>query len=88
MQFPVPPTHMPSGSNQGAIPYGIHIHDAGLLTNYQSILQNPGINSASLSEFDYRSGRFLIVASTSYSPTHTTVPSWESQEYEISHGFF
>jgi hypothetical protein len=88
VQFPVPPTHMPSGPNQSATPYGIIIHDAGLLTNYQSILQNPGINSASISEFDYRSGRFLIVASTSYSPTHTTVPSWESQEYEIQHGFF
>ena len=88
MQFPVPPTHMPSGSNQGATPYGITIHDAGLLTNYQSILQNPGINSASISEFDYRSGRFLIVASTSWSSTHTYAPSWESQEYEIGHGFF
>ena len=38
--FPVPPTHMPSGSNQGAIPYGIHLHDGGLLTNFQGILQN------------------------------------------------
>ena len=87
-RFPVPPTHMPSGSNQGATPYGITLHDGGFLTNFQSILQNPGVNSVSLSEFDYRSGRFLIVGSTSYSPTHTTVPAWESQEYEIQHGFF
>jgi len=87
-RFPVPPTHMPSGSNQGANPYGIHLHDGGLLTNFQSILQNPGVNSASLSEFDYRSGRVIIVGSTSYSPTHVTVPSWESQQYEISHGLF
>ena len=88
VQFPVPPTHMPSGSNQSATPYGIHLHDGGLLTNFQSILQNPGVNSATISEFDYRSGRFIIVGSTSYSPTHVTVPSWESQEYEIGHGFF
>ena len=87
-RFPVPPTHMPSGSNQGATPYGITLHDGGMLTNFQSILQNPGVNSVSISEFDYRSGRFLIVGSTSWSSTHTTAPSWESQEYEISHGFF
>ena len=79
---------MPSGSNQGADPYGIVMHDAGLLTNFQSILQNPGVNSLARSEFDYRSGRFIIVASTSWGSTHTTVPSWESQEYEIQHGFF
>ena len=58
------------------------------LTNFQSILQNPGVNSLTRSEFDYRSGRFLIVGSTSWSSTHTTAPSWESQEYEISHGHF
>jgi hypothetical protein len=86
--FPVPPTHMPSGSNQSANPYGIILHDGGLLTNFQSILQNPGVNSVTLSEFDHRSGRVIIVGSTSYSPTHVTVPSWESQEYEIGHGFF
>ena len=88
VQHPVPPTHMPSGSNQGADPYGITMHDGGLLTNFQSILQNPGVNSLTRSEFDYRSGRFLIVGSTSWSSTHTTAPSWESQEYEISHGHF
>ena len=87
-QFPVPPTHMPSGSNQSATPYGIILHDGGLLSNFQSVLQNPGVNSVSISEFDYRSGRFIIVGSTSYSPTHVTVPAWESQEYEIGHGFF
>ena len=79
---------MPSGSNQSADPYGITMHDGGMLTNFQSVLQNPGVNSLSRSEFDYRSGRFLIVGSTSYSSTHLTVPSWESQEYEIMHGFF
>ena len=88
VQHPVPPTHMPSGSNQGADPYGITMHDGGILTNFQSILQNPGVNSLTRSEFDYRSGRFLIVGSTSWSSTHTTAPSWESQEYEISHGHF
>ena len=79
---------MPSGSNQSVAPYGIILHDGGLLTNFQSILQNPGVTSVSISEFDYRSGRFIIVGSTGYSPTHVTVPSWESQEYEIQHGFF
>ena len=88
VQHPVPPTHMPSGSNQSADPYGITMHDGGLLTNFQSILQNPGVNSLTRSEFDYRSGRYLIVGSTSWSSTHTTAPSWESQEYEIGHGFF
>ena len=88
VQFPVPPTHMPSGSNQSVAPYGIYLHDGGLLSNFQSVLQNPGVNSLSISEFDYRSGRFLINGSTSYSSTHTTVPAWESQEYEISHGHF
>lgn len=87
-RFPVPPTHMPSGSNQSVPPYGITLHDGGMLTNFQSILQNPGVNSVQLSEFDYRSGRFLIVGSTSWSSTHTTAPSWESQEYEIGHGHF
>ena len=88
VQFPVPPTHMPSGSNQSATPYGITLHDGGHLSNFQSVLQNPGVNSVSISEFDYRSGRFLINGSTSYSSTHTTVPAWESQEYEIMHGHF
>ena len=88
VQFPVPPTHMPSGSNQSVSPYGIHLHDGGMLTNFQGILQNPGVNSLAISEFDYRSGRFLIVGSTSYSSTHTTVPAWESQEFEILHGHF
>ena len=46
-QFVVPPTHMPSGSNQSATPYGIILHDGGMLTNFQSILQNPGVNSVS-----------------------------------------
>ena len=85
---PVPPTHMPSGSNQSADPYGITLHDGGMLTNFQSVLQNPGVNSLSRGEFDYRSGRFIIVGTTSWGSTHTTVPSWESQEYEISHGHF
>ena len=88
VQFPVPPTHMPSGSNQTVPPYGIILHDGGLLSNFQSVLQNPGVNSLSISEFDYRSGRFIIVGSTSYSSTHVTVPAWESQEYEILHGHF
>ena len=87
-QHPVPPTHMPSGSNQANPPYGITLHDAGLLTNFQSILQNPAVNTVYLSEFDYRSGRFIIVGTTNWSSTHTFVPSWESQEYEIHHGFF
>ena len=30
VQHPVPPTHMPSGSNQGADPYGITLHDGGM----------------------------------------------------------
>ena len=88
VQFPVPPTHMPAGSNQSVVPYGITLHDGGLLSNFQTVLQNPGVNSVSLSEFDYRSGRFLIVGSTSWSSTHTTAPAWESQEYEIQHGHF
>ena len=87
-QHPVPPTHMPTGSNQGNDPYGAHLFDGGLLTNFQSILQNPGVTSLNRSEFDYRSGRFLLVANTGWSSTHAFVPSWESQEYEISHGFF
>ena len=46
------------------------------------------VETNSISEFDYRSGRFIIVGSTSYSSTHVTVPAWESQEYEILHGHF
>ena len=88
VQFPVPPTHMPSGSNQSVSPYGIYLHDGGLLSNFQSVLQNPGVNSVSISEFDYRSGRFIIVGTTNWGSTHATIPSWESQEYEIGHGFF
>ena len=87
-RHPVPPTHMPTGSNQGNDPYGVHLFDAGIITNFQSILQNPAVSSVVRDEFDYRSGRFLIAGSTSWSSTHTFAPSWESQEFEISHGFF
>ena len=88
LQHPVPPTHMPSGSNQSVDPYGVHLHDAGIITNFQSILQNPGLNNANRTEFDYRSGQFILYGSTSWSSTHTYIPSWESQEIEFTHGHF
>jgi len=88
LQHPVPPTHMPSGSNQNADPYGVIMHDAGTITNFQSVLQNPGVNNINRTEFDYRSGQYILYGSTSWSSTHTYIPSWESQELEIQHGFF
>ena len=88
LQHPVPPTHMPSGSNQSVDPYGVHMHDAGMITNFQSVLQNPGLNNANRTEFDYRSGQFILYGSTSWGSTHTYIPSWESQEIEFMHGHF
>ena len=88
LQHPVPPTHMPSGSNQSVDPYGTYLHDGGMITNFQSILQNPGLNNANRTEFDYRSGQFILYGSTSWSSTHTYIPSWESQEIEFMHGHF
>ena len=88
LQHPVPPTHMPSGSNQSNDPYGVYLHDGGMITNFQSVLQNPGLNNANRTEFDYRSGQFILYGSTSWSSTHTYIPSWESQEIEFLHGHF
>ena len=88
MHHPVPPTHMPTGSNQGNDPYGVHLFDAGIFTNFQSILQNPGVTNLSRYEFDNRSGYFVLNGTSSWSSTHAFVPSWESAEFEVSHGFF
>ena len=88
MHHPVPPTHMPSGSNQGNDPYGVILYDGGLFTNFQSTLQNPGVTNLSRYEFDPRSGYFVLNGTSSWSSTHAFVPSWESAEFEVSHGFF
>ena len=87
-KHPVLPTHMPSGSNQSADPYGIHLHTAGTLTNFQSIWQNPAITSVSRYGFNPADGSFIVNGQSSYSGSHIVIPSWEGFEYEIQHGFF
>jgi len=87
-RHPVLPTHMPSGSNQSADPYGIHMHSAGTLTNFQSIWQNPAVTSLSRYGFNPADGSFIVNGQSNYSSAHLVIPSWESFEYEIQHGFF
>ena len=87
-RHPVLPTHMPSGSNQSADPYGVVMHNAGLLTNFQSIWQNPAVTGLYRYGFNPADGSFIIYGTSSYSGTHIVVPSWEGFEYEIQHGFF
>ena len=87
-RHPVLPTHMPSGSNQSADPYGIHMHSAGTLTNFQSIWQNPAVTSLSRYGFNPADGSFIVNGQSNYSSGHLVIPSWESFEYEIQHGFF
>ena len=87
-RHPVLPTHMPSGSNQSADPYGVHMHTAGILTNFQSIWQNPAVTGLYRYGFNPADGSFVLYGTSSYSGTHIVVPSWEGFEYEIQHGFF
>ncbi len=88
MQHPVPGTHMPSGSNQSADPYGVALHDAGTFTNFAGTLQNPGVTSVSRYEYDFRSGYFVMSGQSGWSSTYAFIPSWESAELEFGHGFF
>ena len=87
-RHPVLPTHMPSGSNQSADPYGVIMHTAGLLTNFQSIWQNPAVTSLSRYGFNPADGSFILNGQSSYSGTHIVIPSYEGFEYEVQHGFF
>jgi len=87
-RHPVLPTHMPSGSNQSADPYGIHMHTAGMLTNFQSIWQNPAVTSLSRYGFNPADGSFILNGQSNYSGTHIVIPSYEGFEYEVQHGFF
>ena len=87
-KHPVLPTHMPSGSNQSADPYGVHMHSAGIFTNFQSNWQNPAVTSLGRYGFNPADGSFVLNGQSNYSGTHVVIPSWESFEYEIQHGFF
>ena len=87
-RHPVLPTHMPSGSNQSVDPYGVHMHTAGTLTNFQSVWQNPGVSSLSRYGFNPADGSFILNGQSGYSGTHLVIPSYEGFEYEISHGHF
>ena len=87
-RHPVLPTHMPSGSNQSADPYGIHFFNYGILTNFQGIWQNPALTSASRYGFNPADGSFILNGQTSYSAQHVLIPSYEGFEYEVTHGFF
>ena len=87
-RHPVLPTHMPSGSTQSADPYGVIMHTAGILTNFQSIWQNPGVSSLSRYGFNPADGSFILNGQSSYSGTHIVIPSYEGFEYEVQHGFF
>ena len=87
---PVPYTHMPAGSNQNVSPLGAYAISTGLLTNFQSQLQNPAITSQSMHIFEYSpaSSSFLLRGNTSWSSTHAIAPSWEGMEVEFGHGHF
>ncbi len=87
-RHPVLPTHMPSGSNQSADPYGVHMHTAGTLTNFQSVWQNPAVSSLSRYGFNPADGSFILNGQSGYSGTHLVIPSYEGFEYEVGHGFF
>ena len=87
-KHPVLPTHMPSGSNQSADPYGIHLHTAGQLTNFQGNWQNPAVTSLSRYGFCPADGSFIVNGQSNYSGTHVVIPSWEGFEYEVGHGHF
>jgi len=87
-KHPVLPTHMPSGSNQSADPYGIILHTAGTFTNFQSVWQNPAITSLSRYGFNPSDGSFIVNGQSNYSGSHVVIPSWEAFEYEVQHGFF
>ena len=87
-RHPVLPTHMPSGSNQSADPYGIVLHTAGMLTNFQGIWQNPAVTSLSRYGFNPADGSFILNGQSNYSGTHVVIPSYEGFEYEVQHGFF
>jgi len=87
-KHPVLPTHMPSGSNQSVDPYGVHMFTAGIFTNFQSNWQNPAVTSLSRYGFNPADGSFVLNGQSGYSGTHVVIPSWESFEYEVGHGFF
>jgi len=87
-RHPVLPTHMPSGSNQSADPYGVIMHTAGSLTNFQSTWQNPAVTSLSRYGFNPADGSFILNGQSNYSGTHIVIPSYEGFEYEVQHGFF
>ena len=87
-RHPVLPTHMPSGSNQSADPYGVIMHTAGTLTNFQSVWQNPAVTSLSRYGFNPADGSFILNGLSNYSGTHIVIPSYEGFEYEVQHGFF
>jgi len=87
-RHPVLPTHMPSGSNQSADPYGVHMFTAGTFTNFQSVWQNPGVSSLSRYGFNPADGSFILNGQSSYSGSHVFIPSYEGFEYEVGHGFF
>ena len=87
-RHPVLGTHMPSGSNQSADPYGIILHTAGTFTNFQSVWQNPAITSLGRYGYNPADGSFIVFGTSNYSGSHIVIPSWESFEYEVQHGFF
>ena len=87
-RHPVLPTHMPSGSNQSVDPYGITMHTAGKLTNFQSIWQNPAVSALYRYGFNPADGSFILYGTSAYSGTHLVIPSYEDFEYEVGHGFF
>ena len=87
-RHPVLPTHMPSGPNQSADPYGVIMHTAGTLTNFQSVWQNPAVTSLNRYGFNPADGSFILYGTSGYSGTHVVIPSYEGFEYEIQHGFF
>ena len=87
-RHPVLPTHMPSGSNQNADPYGVIMHTAGTLTNFQSVWQNPAVTALYRYGFNPSDGSFILYGTSGYSGTHVVIPSYEGFEYEIQHGFF
>ena len=87
-RHPVLPTHMPSGSNQSADPYGVIMHSAGTLTNFQSVWQNPAVSALYRYGFNPADGSFILYGTSAYSGTHLVIPSYEGFEYEIQHGFF
>jgi len=86
LRCPVKPSHLiaPGSSN----PMAITAWDYGIFTNHQSTLQNPAGTSINLFEFDSNSGYFSVEIVTAYSSTHVFIPSWESAEFEVTHGFF